>query len=71
EAIFLPPSEATRSFLLVESYRFWRRVAPTRFYVDERRFDEWRLYPGDVAPPLPQEFREIQTANVSRNPDPR
>ncbi|HEU4561819.1 MAG TPA: carboxypeptidase-like regulatory domain-containing protein [Longimicrobium sp.] len=71
EAIFLPPSEATRSFLLVESYRFWRRVAPNRFHVDERRFDEWRLYPGDLAPPLPREFREIQTASESRHPDPR
>jgi len=55
EVVFVPPSAATRSMLLVDSYRFSRRTPARRFYLAEARYDEWRLYPGDIAPPVPRD----------------
>jgi hypothetical protein len=57
EADFLPPHAATGSLLLPERSLFWRRVTGgTRYYVEAATYEEWRLFPGSSAPPVPHEL---------------
>jgi hypothetical protein len=56
EVDFVPPVATRQSLLLVQSYLFWRRVQPRRYYVEAAEYEEWRLYPGSNPPPVPAEL---------------
>lgn len=70
EVDFLPPHLATRSLLLPERFLFWRLVpGSTRYHVEGASYEEWRLYPGKEAPPVPQElYAPGDTLRGRRNP---
>ncbi|HET7234640.1 MAG TPA: carboxypeptidase regulatory-like domain-containing protein [Longimicrobium sp.] len=50
---FLSPDVTARSLLLPAASRFWRKTMGGRYYVQSATYQEWRLYPGMRAPPVP------------------
>jgi hypothetical protein len=65
EVDFLPPSLTRASLLLPASYRYWRRTDANSFYVERAEFEEWRIYPGDRAPPVPRELYDSPAAALA------
>ncbi|HET7464266.1 MAG TPA: carboxypeptidase-like regulatory domain-containing protein [Longimicrobium sp.] len=53
ELDFLPPEVTAQRLLLPERSLFWRRTTGGRYHVEGRTYQEWRLYPGAEAPPIP------------------
>jgi Carboxypeptidase regulatory-like domain len=70
EVEFLPPRRRTGSLLLPERSLFWRLVpGTTRYHVEGASYEEWRLYPGKDAPPVPQElYAPADTSRDHRSP---
>lgn len=52
---FLPLQATAQSLLLPERSRFWRKTTGGRYHVETAAYEEWRLFPGSDAPPVPTE----------------
>lgn len=64
EIDFLPPSVTSQRLLLPERSLFWRRTTGGRYHVEGRTYQEWRLYPGAEAPPVPAELFAPDSARL-------